>query len=289
MSKQANSPQTHGCLLRIRSTYNSLRRSEQKVADYVLTHPEEVIQLSVTEVGRRAGVSDAAVVRFSQTLDYPGFWGLKIAIAGDVAIQNKADVKESAMDGSTAAVKAGVFRELLQALSDTETLVDEASLERAVEAICSSERLLFLGVGASGLVAMDAEYKFSRIGLNAVSYLDSHMQAAIAATLTAKDLAFAISHSGDTKVVVTALQLAKEAGAKTACITNYARSAIAQTADIVLLTGSKETIFRTSATSSRIAQLGVLDTLYTLTVMRRNDATPRNLDRARTAVAALET
>jgi DNA-binding MurR/RpiR family transcriptional regulator len=288
MSKRLSGDQTKGCLLRIRSRYNSLRQSERKVADYVLAHAEEVIRLSVTEVGRRAGVSDAAVVRFSQTLGYPGFWGLKIAVAGDVAVQTRAGLEEQAVDGSVASVKASVFRESLQALSETETLLEETALERAVTALCRSERLLFLGVGASGLVATDAAYKFSRIGLNATSYLDAHMQAAIAATLTPKDLAFAISHSGDTKLVVTALELAKEAGAQTACITNYAGSAITRVADITLLTASKETIFRTSATSSRIAQLSVLDTLYTLTVLARREATPRNLDRARTAVAVLE-
>ncbi len=288
MSNRLNGNETQGCLLRMRSRYNSLRQSERKVADYVLAHPEEVIRLSVTEVGRRAGVSDAAVVRFSQALGYPGFWGLKIAVAGDVAVQTRTGAEAQVVDGSVASVKAGVFRESLQALSDTETLLEEATLEKAVAAICRSERLLFLGVGASGLVAMDAEYKFSRIGLNATSYLDAHMQAAIAATLTPKDLAFAISHSGDTKLVVTALELAKEAGAQTACITNYAGSAITRVADLVLLTGSNETIFRTSATSSRIAQLGVIDTLYTLTVLAKRDATPRNLDRARTAVAVLE-
>ena len=56
-------------------------------------------------------------------------------------------------------------------------------------------------------------------------------------------------------------RLAREAGAKTIVITNFARSPIQAYADIVLFTMARETAFRTEAMSSRIAQLCVVDAL----------------------------
>ena len=71
----------------------------------------------------------------------------------------------------------------------------------------------------------------------------------------------AISHSGATHETVAATRLAKEAGARTIVITNFARSPIQAYADVVLFTMARETRFRTEAMTSRIAQLCVADAL----------------------------
>jgi DNA-binding MurR/RpiR family transcriptional regulator len=60
---------------------------------------------------------------------------------------------------------------------------------------------------------------------------------------------------------VTATRLAKEAGAKTIVITNFARSPIQAFADVRLFTMARETRIRTEAMTSRIAQLCVVDAL----------------------------
>ena len=70
-----------------------------------------------------------------------------------------------------------------------------------------------------------------------------------------------ISHSGATVETVAATRLAKEAGARTVVITNYARSPIQSYADHVLFTMARETRYRTEAMTSRIAQLCVVDAL----------------------------
>jgi DNA-binding MurR/RpiR family transcriptional regulator len=70
-----------------------------------------------------------------------------------------------------------------------------------------------------------------------------------------------ISHSGSTHETVTATRLAKEAGARTICLTNFGRSPIQAFADIVLFTMARETKFRTEAMTSRLAQLAIIDVL----------------------------
>jgi DNA-binding MurR/RpiR family transcriptional regulator len=70
-----------------------------------------------------------------------------------------------------------------------------------------------------------------------------------------------ISHSGSTHETVMATRLAKEAGARTICLTNFGRSPIQAFADIVLFTMARETRFRTEAMTSRLAQLAIIDVL----------------------------
>jgi DNA-binding MurR/RpiR family transcriptional regulator len=100
-----------------------------------------------------------------------------------------------------------------------------------------------------------------RIGLEAKAVTDSHIQA-ISASRTSPEVAvLTISHTGATRETVVATQLAKEAGATTIVLTNYARTPIQAFADITLFTMARETLFRTEAMTSRIAQLCVIDAL----------------------------
>lgn len=58
---------------RIRKTYASLRPSEQRVADYVLNHPETCTQQTISELADQVQVSQPTVVRFVQALGFGGF------------------------------------------------------------------------------------------------------------------------------------------------------------------------------------------------------------------------
>ena len=100
-----------------------------------------------------------------------------------------------------------------------------------------------------------------RIGLDARVVTDSHIQAISASRCDPDVAVLTISHSGATHETVAATRLAKEAGARTIVITNFARSPIQAYADVVLFTMARETRFRTEAMTSRIAQLCVVDAL----------------------------
>ncbi|MGI5822073.1 MAG: MurR/RpiR family transcriptional regulator [Bacteroidales bacterium] len=275
-------------LLRIRSMAKSLRPSEKKVADYVLAHPDEIVNLPVAELARKANASEAAVVRFSQAVGFRGFWALKIAIAKDLSSSARTRKQQTRSILSSVDVVDRAFEDSVCALEETRTILDVLEVESVADAIWSSERTLFLGVGISGLVAMDAAYKFSRIGLNAYCYPDAHLQAAISGTLTEKDLAVAITHSGDTGIIVESYRIARDAGSTTACITNYAGSHICSLSDHILLTASEQTIFRTSSMSSRIVQMAVIDALYSIVFWKHRAECEEMLEKARMSIAQLE-
>lgn len=117
-----------------------------------------------------------------------------------------------------------------------------------------------------------AAHKFLRLGLNAQACCDNHMQAIIASHLNRKSLAIGISHSGQSRDIVEALELSKIGSATTMCITNYDTSPIVKVSDIALFTKSEETKYSILALSSRIAQLAILDALYTYLVIHTDKA-----------------
>src|SRR5690606_13919163 len=81
MSSNEAHLQPDGCLLRIRGLFPALRPSEKKVAEYVLAHPDEVVNLSVTELAQKSGVSDATIVKFSQRIGYPRYQHILIILS----------------------------------------------------------------------------------------------------------------------------------------------------------------------------------------------------------------
>src|SRR5579872_6411791 len=77
-----------GCFVRIQGTYSSLRTAEQRVADFILKHPEELIYLTVTELAERTNTSESTVVRICQKIGYKGYQEFKIMLARDLVEPN---------------------------------------------------------------------------------------------------------------------------------------------------------------------------------------------------------
>lgn len=249
-------------LLHLRSVFPTLRPAEQRVARQILKSPDETVHLSITELAKRSQVSDATVVKFCKRLGYKGFQEFKILLAQDVAVKPEPIYGEVEPDDDVDSVKEKIFQANIMALQDTCQVLDGDQLQKAVDALGSAREIHFYGLGASGIVALDAEQKFSRIGMRVNAFIDAHMQITRAVLLQPGDVAVGISYSGETSEIAQALQVAKNAGAVTIAITNFSASTTASLAHIVLLTSSQENIFRSGAISSRIAQLSTIDTLF---------------------------
>lgn len=274
-----------GVLMRLNALRNILPTAAQQVADYILRNPAEVARQSVTEVAEAAGVSEGTVVRLCQQLGVKGFQDLKLSLAYELIEPVKFIHEEVRLDDEISAVIQKVFRSDMRALEETLRVLDPAAMEQAVSIILDAERVEFYGIGSSGPVAVDAYYRMMRIGLNCVVTIDSHMQAVSATQANERTAVVTISHSGSTKETVEATRLAKEAGAKTIVITSYGKSPIQAYADVVLATIATETMFRTEAMASRIAELTIVDALYVCVALANVERSLANLSRTAEALS----
>lgn len=246
----------------LRSTYSTLRPAERKVADVILKDPEQVVHLSITELAWQAKVSDATVVKFCKRLGCKGFQEFRILLAQDVVTKREPIYGAVKPDDDVETIREKIFSANIAALQDTRRVLDKKSLEAAVQALGEAGEIHFYGMGASGIVALDAEQKFARVGLRAHAFVDSHLQMTRAALLKPGDVAVGISYSGETQEIVESLQMARSVGATTIAITQNSGSSVARVAHQVLLIASQENILRSGAISSRIAQLSTIDTLF---------------------------
>ena len=248
-------------LARLRTLRPTLGPAVQRIADFIVEHPQEVVHMSVSEVAERTGASEGSVVGLCKSVGATGFQQLKIVLAQEIVQPVQLIHEDLEQKDPVADVIAKIFHSNVQTLEDTQSTLSAAAVEKAVKLIRAAKRIEIYGIGSAAPIAEDCHYRMLRIGLNAKSVLDSHVQV-ISAALTGPDVAvITVSHSGSTHETVMATRLAKEAGAKTICITNFGRSPIQQYADVLLLTMSRETQFRTEAMTSRLAQLAIIDVL----------------------------
>lgn len=260
-----------GAMVRMRATLAQMMPAEQRVGDYVLAHPDETVHMSIAELAGHAKVSEGTVVRFCQTLGYKGYQSFKISLAVDSALASKIihGEAESSDDLNTVAQK--VFRSDISALQDTLSILQPEMLDRARQLLLQAKQIEFFASGTSLPIALDAYIHFLRIGLPVNVSMDAHVQAMRASLLGKGDVAFAISHSGQSREPVNCLRIAKERGASTIGITGSANSLLTQYADITLIALSSETLYREEAMASRIAQLSLVDTLYVSISLQRSD------------------
>ncbi len=254
--------QTLSFASRLHANNAKLSATEYKVADYIQSHYDDIIHLSIGDVAERSGASEASIVRLCKRLGYKGFQHLKISLAKEVVATDRQIVEVIDEKDDIAAIKKKIFQANIQGLYDSLDVCSDEELQKAVRAIEGAGVIEIYGTGASGAVALDAQHKFLKIGIKCLVYTDIFLQSMSASVLTPRDVVIVVSHTGSNKDVIHAAKLAKEQGACIIAITNFSRSPLTRVADIHLYTAANETMFRTDAIASRIAQLTIIDTLF---------------------------
>lgn len=245
----------------IRKHYDQLGYAERKIANYVLEHTEDIIELSVSQLSAACGCGDATVVRFARRLGYTGYQSMKIGIAGRMGSVSTIS-EEITREDSCFEIYKKCSLEIISSLEETQSVLDPAALEKAAKMIMKAKRIVIFGLGNSASIAIDAAHKLLRLGKDAQACNDNHLQAIIASHLDHDSVAIGISHSGSSKDIIEALELSKIGGAGTVSITNYAESPIVKVSDVALFTKSRETKRSLLALSSRMAQLAIIDAIY---------------------------
>lgn len=280
-----------GVVLKLNQMLEELPVSERKVARYVSQNLDHMVGLSVEELAGRSGSSQAAVVRFCKKLGYKGYRDFSIQLVSELAVAQRTNVHRAGYSDILAGEKAGnVIRKVchhnIQAIEDTFSLVEPEQVEEAADKLFHAQRIDLYAIAASNLVAQDAQQKLMRINKRVTAYSDPHLQLSSASTLTPLDVAIALSWSGETREVLEAAELARNNGAYLIAITRIGRVTLAGLADVHFGLSAPEMAIRSGAMSSRIAQMTMIDILFSCVVSRHYNETIPYLERIQQVVRA---
>ena len=262
-------------LERIQACLPSLPAAEQRVARLVLEDPRRFAQLPVGELAALAGVSKPTVLRFCRSLGYEGLTDFKLKLAGTVS-EGVPYIHRSVDEGDDVPeVAVKVVDNAVAALLKFRNEVSAATLRQAAQALEQAwrgrHRIELYGVGNSGVVALDAQYKLFRLGVNCRAFVDGHLQVMSAALLKPGDVAVVFSNSGRTRDLIDATDVARKNGATTIAITRTG-SPLALTVDIHLAADHAERYDQDMPMLSRLVHLVLVDILVTSLALRMGAA-----------------
>jgi RpiR family carbohydrate utilization transcriptional regulator len=253
-------------LAKINDYYSNMTRAQKKIGEYILKNPSSVIKSSITELSTLTGVkSEASIVRFYRLLGFKGYKEFKIQIAQELAGRTFYHSYEDInTDDSPSEIKKKIFSGAISTLISNEQYSNVQSYIDSRNLILQAERIIFLGYAASAAMCYYAYFRFLELGYNCHFFADSHINAAVLAKPRPKDLIFCISHSGETQDLIVPIEKIAHKDVSVILITSSENSTLAKLANVVLVTKGEETNIATDAMSSRVAQLCIIDSLFSI-------------------------
>lgn len=268
----------------IRMRLPELTDKERGIVHYLLDKGSEVSTLTIAEVAQLHEVSEALIVKLSKKLGYNGFRELRDKVHRYSQLPVSDLYQEIDPEDSPAVIVQKIFRTAIQALEETIAILSIDHFSNAVEAMIKARQRDFYGVGGSATIIKDASHKFMRIGVRSSVYDDAHLMMMSASLLDERDVVLAVSHSGQTSAVLEATRLARRNGAKIIALTNYPNSALADIADIVLLSTARGSALMSENAAARIAQLNIIDALFVCVAQRDMPQAEANLEKTMSSV-----
>lgn len=255
------------------ASMDSFFDTEKKIGDYIVRNPKKVVDMTVGELAKECGVSEASVSRFCKRIELKGFHHLKISLAREL-VDAKDDGEISGhisvddMEGSL----RGILSNKMEELKQTVAMIDREELKKILDVINNADTVLMAAVGNTIPVAMDGAYKLNQIGIRAMSTPIWETELGYSYNLTDKDVVVAISNSGESTGVIQILEAAKSRGAVAISITNNARSSVAELSTYHITTATREKLFLDGYCFSRVSATMVIEIIYLLLASMRKES-----------------
>lgn len=210
-----------------------LSPGQARLMRFILDNLSYVAFAPASEVGRKAGVSAATVVRLCQALGYEGYSDFQEEVRHTfpsyAATIRQVEKKELGEDES---LLEEVFSLNSANLSETLANISREELDKAVDAVYKADSILVCGLGISASLALFLSRSLRIMGFSARELISGGIDLALeVAHLKSSDMVIGISFWRYVKDMVRLMTRAKEAGAATMVITDSLASPVAQFAD----------------------------------------------------------
>lgn len=253
---------------KIYAQMNKMSASDQKIGRTILENPTEVINITISQLAKKAKVSDASITRFCRNLSLSGFHELKILLAQSMGQKESESLREIPKDDIQAAL-AQIEKNKINEIQSTLSHIATDKLEQILSLIEKSRIVQISAEGDTYPVAADAVYKFNQIGI--LSFASGgNVETADAQTmnLNNKDCLIVISNSGESAALIKEIELAKKNKIKIISITNNPASPIALNSDYHLRTGVRQAVLQNQYYFSRVAAFTIIEALFLLLIKR---------------------
>lgn len=221
-------------LCKISSSFSSMPESYKKLADFILSSPSALEHLTITQLSKKLSVDPANITRFCQYIGFKGYSELKYSLKYQLITPLKNDPNLFNVQEDTGQILKKLKPFYQQTVGEVMDLLDPKKVESLARKLVIADKIHIYAQGGNISSANYAQFCLWQLGLPCYLFTDPGMTLPSANILSEKDVALGFTLSGDAKIVVEAMRLAKKKLATTAAICGFSDSCLGNLADIVL-------------------------------------------------------
>lgn len=239
---------------RIEDAYPGLSDALRRFADFVVAEPVKVVQMSIGEVVREAGVSVATANRLARRLGFDGYPAFRADVLGafEDVLAPVERLRQRISDGSSSVeIVAASIEEDLTALTSTLAHLDMERVEQLVSRIVAARRVYVAGFDNAGALGWILANRLAILGKPAASAgAGGRLSAARElAGFGPEDLVIAIAFPRYIRDTVDVARAAAARGVPVAAITDGQGSPIAPLAVVPVYLQARRVVGSTSDTA----------------------------------------
>lgn len=245
-----------------------LTRTQAKIAEYVLAHPDAVCFSSLRQMAEEIGVTETTILNFCKKTKFESFAGLKKAMYADMHDKlfwnKKLETSSNQYDADD-----GMLQKLkenqLEMLSSTLEELNTSELFQFTEELSRAQRIYLCGHEVSYTIAANFRNKLGNTGADTV-LLDVNNYTEVLDALThygENDVFVLITLPFYAAQTVAVSDYLASVGATVLAITDKLSSPIVKNAKRALFCNSKNVIFHNSVAST-MALTDIISSLYLL-------------------------
>lgn len=259
--------------LKLREVKKDLSAKELAVATFIQANTDALKNMSIQSLAKLNQVSTSTILRLCNKLGYSGFSDFKVDLISSLPRKLNTDVLQDDinLNDSLQDVNNKVQSMEKSSIDETHSMINLESLNKAIDLIIDSNKIIIFGASSSGLVGKELEYQLIKIKKDVSCHFDFHIQKSIANNLDGNDLIIIISHSGETPECIDLLKLAQKNNVRSIAITKMGQSQVSSLAEVILHTTSTEHVSRLIPIRSKISQISVINMLVTNLFIRKYD------------------
>ncbi|ATF91138.1 MurR/RpiR family transcriptional regulator [Cedecea neteri] len=194
----------------------NLNGLEMMVYNFVIKNKDKVMYMTIRELADAAGVSTTTVLRFCRKLNCEGYSEFRVRFK----LYLEQTETQPANFGSS---------EIISFFKSTNNEEFDTLIDHAIDIICSSERIIFVGAGTSGALAKYGARFFSNVGKFSNHIDDPYFP--VTNDMARNALAIVLSVSGETEEILRFASQFSLHHCKVMSITSHENSSLAKLAD----------------------------------------------------------
>lgn len=230
----------------------SFNQLELQIYEYIMKNSSQISFMSIRQLASQIPTSTASVLRFCKKIGYDSYNDFKYVFK-----QSLQEEQYQQYD----------FDEVIECLKKIDGEIYKQKMNEAIELLGHVDRVLFLGVGDSGIIGEYGARRFSSYGKFALAINDPYYNVNIYGENCA---VIVLSISGETPELISQVNKFKSGDCKIIAITTTESSTVARLSDVTIPYYIQRKKSGLKEMTSQVPALSIVENIAQMLLVKRN-------------------